>query len=353
MQLASGTPQSQSTPINTTFSQKLRVKVAAFDGVTPQLRVYFLANGGAILSSLSALADVNGIAEVTATADGTVGSYQVTAIVYDTSTDDESPVSQTFDLTNTAAPVTTLSVASASIVEGNAGTSVLNFPVTLSAVSPVDVDVTYSTTVTIPAGQLTGVLPVTINGDTTVEPDETFAVTISNATNAVLGAATATGTILNDDVAAPALPVASVGNASIVEGNVGTKVLNFPVTLSIAAPVGGVTVIYSTVNGTASAGSDYVAVVAGSVNIPAGSLTGNLPVTINGDTTVELDETFTVSISNVTNATLGNSSATGTIINDDAVVPPQAVVPVPVNSPLALFALTLGVLGFAWRRATV
>ena len=92
--------------------------------------------------------------------------------------------------------------------------------------------------------------------------------------------------------------------------------MNFPVTLSIAAPAGGVTLTYSTANVTATAGSDYVVVVAGSVN-----------------------------------ATLGNSSATGTIINDDAVVPPQAVVPVPVNSPIALFALMLGVLSFAWRRA--
>ena len=363
MTLTSGT--AQSTQVNTTFPQKLRVKVTGWDGSPlPQVRVYFLATTGATLSAVSALADSNGFAEVTATADATVGPYQVIAVVYDTVI--EQPITQTFNLTNLAAA--TLSVASASITEGNAGTTVLNFPVTLTAASPVDVVITYSTTdgtattanndyvavtngtVTIPAGQLTGNLPVTINGDTTVEPDETFTVAISNATNAVLGAATATGTIMNDD-AAPALPVVNVGNASIVEGNVGTSVLNFPISLSVAAPVGGVTVTYSTANGTATAGSDYVAVVAASVTIPAGSLTGNLPVTINGDTTVESDETFTVAISNVTNATLGIGSATGTIINDDAIVPPATVVPVPVNHPLALFALTLALLGFAWRRA--
>ncbi|MET4576810.1 FG-GAP-like repeat-containing protein [Ottowia thiooxydans] len=98
MTAASGTPQS--TPINTTFGQKLRVKVTGWDGsVTPQVRVYFLASGGAVLSSESALADANGFAEVTATADGTVGSYQVSAVVYETVL--EEPITQTFDLTNT------------------------------------------------------------------------------------------------------------------------------------------------------------------------------------------------------------------------------------------------------------
>ena len=206
-------------------------------------------------------------------------------------------------------------------------------------------------TITIPAGALTGNLPVTINGDTTVEPNETFTVTISSVTNAVLGVATATGTILNDDGVVAGVPEVNVGNASIVEGNMGTSVLNFPVTLTSAAPVGGVTITYSTANGTATAGSDYVAVVAGSVIIPAGALGGNLPVTINGDTTVEPDETFTLNITNVTNATRGITTGTGTILNDDAVVPITPVVSVPVNHPLALLALMLMLVGFAWRRS--
>lgn len=95
----SGTPQS--TPVNTTFAQKLRVRVTAWDNsATPQVRVYFVASGGAVLSASSALADANGFAEVTATADATVGSYQVTAIVYDTVL--EQAILQPFDLTNTA-----------------------------------------------------------------------------------------------------------------------------------------------------------------------------------------------------------------------------------------------------------
>ena len=149
-------------------------------------------------------------------------------------------------------------------------------------------------------------------------------------------------------VTAPTLPVVDVGNASISEGNVGTKVLNFSVTLSNAAPAGGVTLTYSTANGSATAGSDYVAVVAGTVVIAPGASTGNLPVTINGDTTIEPDETFTVTITGALNATLGAATATGTILNDDAVVA-IAVTPVPVNSPWMLLAAMLGVLAFAVR----
>ncbi|MBV7456995.1 VCBS repeat-containing protein [Acidovorax sp. sif1233] len=102
MTTVSGTPQS--TPINTTFAQKLRVKVTGWDGSnTPQVRVYFITSGGVVLSAESALADAGGFAEVTATADATVGLHQVSAIVYDTVL--EQPITQTFALTNIAGSI--------------------------------------------------------------------------------------------------------------------------------------------------------------------------------------------------------------------------------------------------------
>ena len=47
----------------------------------------------------------------------------------------------------------------------------------------------------------------------------------------------------------------------------------------------------------------------------------SMPVTVlvNGDVKNEADETFTVGLSNPTNATIGDNSGTGTITNDDAV----------------------------------
>ena len=106
MVLTSGNPQS--TPVNTAFTKKLRVKVTdSLNAVTPQVRVYFIASANpganATLSPSSALADATGFAEVTATANGVIGAYQVGAIVFDTST--ESPITQLFNLTNLAAVI--------------------------------------------------------------------------------------------------------------------------------------------------------------------------------------------------------------------------------------------------------
>ena len=147
-----------------------------------------------------------------------------------------------------------------------------------------------------------------------------------------------------------ALPTVTIGNVALVEGNVGTSVMNFPVTLSAPAPAGGVTIMYSTVDGSATAGSgDYVAVINGTATIAAGSTSGFLPVTINGDTTIEGNETFTVQMISATNATLGQGTTnpinigTGTILNDD-VAAVVTVVQVPVNSPWLLLAAMLGVI---------
>jgi hypothetical protein len=51
--------------------------------------------------------------------------------------------------------------------------------------------------------------------------------------------------------------------------------------------------------------------------IPAGSTTYSFAVIVNGDTTVEPDETFTVNLSNVTGATVSDGQGIGTILNDD------------------------------------
>ena len=113
----------------------------------------------------------------------------------------------------------------------------------------------------------------------------------------------------------PPTPSISIGNESIVEGNSGTKTMDFTISLSDSSD-SAVSVNYTTVNGTATAGSDYVA-SSGTLTIPAGQTSGTISVTINGDTSQESDETFKVNLSNPTNATLDNTSATGTILDDD------------------------------------
>src|SRR5262249_34921416 len=64
------------------------------------------------------------------------------------------------------------------------------------------------------------------------------------------------------------------------------------------------------------AGSDYTA-ASGSLTFAAGQTTAVVPVTVYGDTTLEPDETFSLTLSNPTNATLARPTGTGTILSDD------------------------------------
>ena len=49
-----------------------------------------------------------------------------------------------------------------------------------------------------------------------------------------------------------------------------------------------------------------------------GETTKQVTVLVNGDTTYETDETFTVHLSNAVNATISDATGVGTILNDDA-----------------------------------
>lgn len=77
-----------------------------------------------------------------------------------------------------------------------------------------------------------------------------------------------------------------------------------------------VTVTYSTADGTAKAGSDYVAAT-GSVTFAAGETSKQIDVLLTNDTTAERLENFTAHITSATNATVGTSAATAYITDDD------------------------------------
>jgi uncharacterized repeat protein (TIGR01451 family) len=110
-------------------------------------------------------------------------------------------------------------------------------------------------------------------------------------------------------------PAISVADASAFEGNAGTTTLLFPVTLS-APSAQTISVTYATTNGTALAGSDYVATT-GALQFSPGTTNAHIAVTLLGDTVIEPDETFRVTLSNPVNSMLGRSQAVGTILNDD------------------------------------
>jgi len=107
---------------------------------------------------------------------------------------------------------------------------------------------------------------------------------------------------------------------TVTEGNSGTTNAVFTVTLS-AASASTVTVNYATANGTATAGSDYVA-QNNTLTFTAGQTSRTITVVVTGDTTVEPNETFLVNLSNPVGATIADAQGQGTITNDD---PPPAL----------------------------
>ena len=223
-----------------------------------------------------------------------------------------------------------LSVTDATANEGDP----LKFTVTQSAAAADDVTVNWTATlesgdtaesgafgdllettgmVTVTAGQTTATVTVATRDDTADEEDETFTLTLSNAPGAVLGAdSTATGTIVDDD----ARPVLSVAYAEAPEG----QAVEFTVELSPASEK-TVTVAWEAATldeeNTAAAG-DFTAVSATTLTFMPGETEKTVTVQTTHDTVDEDDETFTVTLSNPSNATLRKATAKGAIVDDDA-----------------------------------
>jgi hypothetical protein len=121
--------------------------------------------------------------------------------------------------------------------------------------------------------------------------------------------------LLNNGTWQPPPPSLSVGDATVIEGNTGTRAAIFTVTLS-APSAQPVTVQYATVSGTATAGGDYQA-RSGTLTIPAGQTTGTIAVPVLGDRLPETDETFVVKLSGATDATIADGQAVGTIVDNE------------------------------------
>jgi hypothetical protein len=118
----------------------------------------------------------------------------------------------------------------------------------------------------------------------------------------------------------------SVGDVTLAEGNTGQTAFRFTVSLDTAQPA-PVTVDFTTRDGTATASSDYAA-TRGTVTFAQGETAKTVTVQVNGDTSVEPDEVFNLSLSNATgNATVADAQGVGTIVNDDQVVivPPSGI----------------------------
>ena|GEM_PF-1271491 len=224
----------------------------------------------------------------------------------------------------------------AAVLEGDSGTVNAVFTVSIPFATVNTVTVNFSTadgtatvaggdynsnsgTLTFNPGDTSKPVTVQVKGDTLDEPDENFFVNLSSATNASIADAQGQGTITDDDDA----PSLSISDSTVTEGDSGTTDAVFNVSLS--APSGKtVTVGFQTVQvsdlfdrSPATAGSDYIS-TSGTLTFIPGDTSESIIVKVLGDTVNEPNEVFAVVLLNPpTNATLANSSAVGTIMNDD------------------------------------
>ena len=248
------------------------------------------------------------------------------------------PSSATGTITNDDV-VVTVAVSPASVLEDGAdnfvytftrndsvGALTVNFTVGGTATVNTDYLLTGAATFTAPNGTVSfadGALTTTVavdpTADSMVEPDETVTLTVAPGAGYAVGdPSSATGTIINDDTEVSV----AVAPATTAEDGAGNLVYTFTRT-GVTAPA--LTVNF-TIDGTATFETDYTQTGAttfappnGTVDFAAGSSTATVTVDPTADTTVEPDETVTLTVAAGVgyNVAAMNNTATGTITNDD------------------------------------
>ena len=224
----------------------------------------------------------------------------------------------------------TLSIADISVTEGNGGTTTAQVTVTKSGTTNQSVTVSFdasdetamfsdsdyfdiSGTLVFSPSETTETITVTIVADTVDESDEAFLITLSNPDKATIVDGTGRVTIVDDD--SPV--VVNIADTGVTEGDSGTQPATFTVSLSRAVSE-GVTVSFATSDATATfAGNDFLQ-TSGTIAFNAGETSKIITVQVVGDTVMENNETFLVTLSNPNGVVLGDSSGVGTITDNDS-----------------------------------
>ena len=159
-----------------------------------------------------------------------------------------------------------------------------------------------------------GEITVTLLDDTIPEEDESLTLTLSQPLNARINGRTisATGTIRDNDQVRGPLPEIRITDSAAAES---AGQLVFAATLNRAAGMPA-TVRWATSAGTATAGLDYVE-SGGTLTFSPGQTSANIAVTLLDDLLYEGPETFRVTLSEPSNATIATAGATGVIRDDD------------------------------------
>lgn len=284
----------------------------------------------------------------------------------------------------------TLTISDAVVTEGNAGTTNAVFNVSLSASSPATVSVNYATvdgtattgssfsnpaSIAIPLGGNATPYPstisvaglasnitkvkVTLNGFTHTWPGDTDVLLVGPGGQSVVVMSDAGGssdvsglTLTFDDAAGTALSSSPIVSGTYQPTNVADG--DGADTYSPPAPPSGYGSALSVFNGTTANGTwslyvvddvsgdegtiasgwsltittssgDYVT-TAGTLTFDPGITLRTITVPVNGDATVEPNETFFVNLSTPVNVIIGDAQGQGTITDDDGLAPPTNVV---------------------------
>jgi chitinase len=217
------------------------------------------------------------------------------------------------------------------VTEGDTGSTNAVFNVTLSQAFSQSVTVRWATangsaasgsdyraasgTLTFAAGETSKSISVAVLGDFRAEATETFSVRLSSPTNATIADGTGVATILDTDIP----PTIGISDVALAEGNAGQTLATFTVSLNKAWG-SSVSVGFTTQDGTALAGQDYVA-SSGTLTFAAGETSKTITVAVTGDTLVEANEAFSVLLRNPSGGTIRDNTGVATIANDD-VAPP-------------------------------
>jgi len=245
--------------------------------------------------------------------------------------------------TATALPSLAITATDANKLEGNSGSTAHTFTVTRSGDLSISSTVNWSGAGVAPnsadaadfvmgvfpsgilsflQGETTKTVTIEVAGDSTLEFDESFSITLANPSNAKITTATAYGLIISDDVY-PQLAIAA-DNLSVTEGQSGSTSYTFTVTrrgdLSVTSSAAW------TVNGSGSTPADAADFLGGIfpfgiVSFAVDQSSQQITVPIAGDSHVERDEGFSVSLANAVNATITTATAFGIITNDDTAAP--------------------------------
>lgn len=174
-------------------------------------------------------------------------------------------------------------------------------------------------TVTFEEGATEAVIQVYVVGDKDIEGDEPFSVEISTEKEgtSILND-TANGTITNDD--APQSFSIAATDAVKDEGDTGETVFTFTVTRTHST--GEAATVNYTLTGLGGAGQATTADFLdgeeeGTVEFAENETTKTIQIKVRGDTTVEQNESFSVTLSDPSAGEIGTAAASGRIVNDD------------------------------------